>query len=155
MTSLGLQRRKIFRYARTTVPAIAHAVLDIVADDHEWREKSFTIQTLLEQAIAMDDQIREQLEEYFVEGSPLLENLQNIFAWYGEFDHFEFADVEDMVMEVLAMLLERKITIHPILTPTQSYQRKLIFGKSYKLEYNIVGYRGHISSYYISAQTLK
>ena len=147
-----MKRSKVFLGGRDC-PKILLPVLDLIHNDPKWSQSSFTLQSLLKVAITNDPKIKTgqaKLHSSFYQNDDIFQNLQKYFTWFN-LTLTEYVDNEDLILELLANHLKRKIRFSPILKPI--YQRNFgkTFGHEFEETFDIFGHRNHVYSYYISA----
>ena len=151
--SVGLKGSKLFLGGRES-PKIVHAILDLSQTDPEWSKFNFTIESLLKQAIDYDPSFKAKLPSSFNQNRVRLENLQDYFLW-ANLDRTEFTKSEDLLLDLLAKYLKRRIHFTPILKPIYQEQVEKTYGQDFQSSLSIFGYRLHTKSFYISATKLK
>ena len=145
----GLQRSKVFLGGRES-PKIALPILDLIEKDPEWSLTKLTMQTLLMKAFETNSAFQTKFHPIFTRNQGIVQGLQNYHSW-SNLRFLEMIENEDLLLELLANYLKRKIVFLPILNPIYYFQDELTFGDNFETEFNIVGYRYHIDSYYVSA----
>ena len=152
MNSMGFEPLKVFLKPREC-PLIIPPILDLVQNDPEWQKSDFTLQSLLNAAISITPKSNFgdiKFHPSFYQNGNILQNLQNYFTWVNS-THTEFVENEDLILELLASYLKRKICFTPILIPIFKFQDGKTFGKEFEETFDILGYRNHNQSFYISA----
>ena len=114
-------------------------------------QSDMTMECLLERVI--DQEAKAKFHPSFLRNGDFLQNLQDYYLWFN-LTATEFAENEDLLLELLSKHLKRKIRFIPILKPTDPLQVEKSFGDEFENDFSIFGYRFHDCCFYISTKKL-
>ena len=148
---MGLQKSKLFLgLTQGDFPQIALPILGIIEKDSKWSKSNFTMESLLNNSLEVNSTLKNQFNPCFTQNQDIVEGLQDYNLWYN-LSPQEFTQNEDLLLQILANYLQRKITFCPILKPIYDFQFDKTFGDNFEAVFHIFGYRYHGNSYYINA----
>ena len=125
-------------------------ILDLIEKDPKWSKSKLMMESLLKNSLEVNSTSKRRFHPIFTQNQDIVKDLQDYHSWYN-LDTQEFAQNEDLLLEILSNYLERKITFHPILKPVYPEEIGKTFDDNFKAEFHIFGYRDHVNSFYISA----
>ena len=131
-------------------PRIVLPILDLIGKDSKWSKSNFTMESLLRNSLEVNSTLKNQFHPCFTQNQDIVKGLQHYHLWYN-LNLQEFTQNEDLLWQILANYLQRKIIFHPILNPIYDFQFEKSFGDNFEAVFHIFGYRYHDQSYYISA----
>ena len=148
MSALGLQRSNCFLGGRE-FPRIVLPILDLIGKDPEWSNAKLTMEDLLTNSLSYQA-TKKQFHPSFIQNQDIVEGLQDYHLWYN-LSYEEFSKNEDLLLQIISNYLQRQIIFHAILKPTYGFQNGRTFGDTFTDKINILGYRRHSQSFFISA----
>jgi len=149
LSAHGLQKSKLFLGGRDYT-IIALPILDLLGKDSKWSKSNFTMESLLRKSLEVNSTLKNQFHSCFTQNQDIVKGLQHYHSWFN-LSVEEFTKNEDLLLQILANYLQRKIIFHPILKPIYPEEKGKTFGDNFEAVFHIFGYRFHANSYYISA----
>jgi len=149
LSALGLQKSKLVLGGREC-PRIVLPILDLIRKDSKWSKSNFTMESLLINSLEVNSTLKNQFHPCFTQNQDIVKGLQDYYSWISS-SFPEFTQKEDLLLQILANYLQRKIIFHPILKPIYAEEKGKTFGDNFEAVFHIFGYRFRANSYYISA----
>ena len=107
------------------------------------------MESLLRNSLEVNSTLKNQFHPCFTQNQDIVKGLQDFYSWFN-LTQKEFTQNEDLLFQILANYLQRKIIFRPILKPIFVGQEGKTFGDHFKAEFHIFGYRYRTNSFYIS-----